>query len=139
MLDREGNILSYQYNNCGKNIKFRKFDAKYKEYIDNIIKEVKFPPLPYEYDCDKIIMRFYFGFDTSFSDSSYSQSYNTNGSGVVTLEKNSSPLFTLPICIICLIRLPVGICLTLVSIPIGLINEDAQFNFLKNYWDVVHE
>lgn len=133
MLDRKGNILSYQYKNT-RYPAYKKFDAKYNEHVSKIVKNARFPKLPKEYKGDKIIMRFYFGFDTNASDSSYRQCYDNNGTGVVMLEKNSSPLFTLPIFVLSLAKITANIGMSAATIPLWVFKTDVAENLFTSIW-----
>lgn len=102
MLDRNGNILSYQCSRLGiiyitPAPKNADFDTKFDYYVKNIFDKTKFPPLPKQYKGDKLIIRFNISFNTEEDNSSYKEIYKGGGSTIIMMEKNSSPAITVPI------------------------------------------
>ena len=86
MLDKDGNILSYQYKDLMRDEEYYStFDIKYKERIEKVLKNHNtFPPLPKEYSGKKVIILFYIRFDDK---TSYKHFFTKNGVGILILEK----------------------------------------------------
>lgn len=99
VLNKNGSIESFQYYYVDStDKKYKEFDNKYKAQITKILKNDKiFAPLPKEYKANKLILRFYFGFDKNYENLSFKLSNNSKGTGVIDIEKNSTPILTLPV------------------------------------------
>lgn len=134
LVDKNGKIISYKYENKYP-VKYPKFDKKYKEHVEKIfLKNNKiFPPLPKEYNGDKIIIRFRICYNVS-GKSNY-KNYYKQGIEKFYFDKKSMPLCYLPLWTITLTKC-VGVAgITIISIPFSIIAPDATDNITSKIYD----
>lgn len=119
LVNKSGKILSYKYENKYP-VKYPKFDKKYKEHVEKIfLKNDKiFPPLPKEYNGEKIIMKFRIRY---VQNEDYKTYKNKKNAGKFDFNKKSMPLCYLPLWTISLTKATGALGIFIVSIPLCII------------------
>lgn len=135
LVDKNGKILSYDYeNHCS--VEYKNFDKKYKKHLEKIFLKNKniFPPLPKEYNGEKIIMRFRIGYNEN-GKQTYKNYYDKQGIESFDFNKKSMPLCYLPLWTVSLTKCVGAVGVFAVSLPFLFIVPEATENVTSKIYD----